>query len=279
MARHVVKLGVTLVVLVLQLNYSQPSRAGSQNYVMMLGNHGPTPLGSASLCSMPNGSRIGKLDALALVSPGYLHDYEEVPGYGTLSDNINYVQNVAPNTTFTTWGYDIVGGYTVPANTPITVYTLAFTDSSFSTAFYITKLVFDCTTGAVLSLYNGPINTTTTTSCSVGSDGRVDANCAERVAVYCNTSANPPTLDVWGIGRDSQGIHLTTFVFADIVKVGPTGLTRSLGKLGTVSVMVDVTNHFWLAWNGQVTVPSGSFYADGQPGEGFAKGFACNFAR
>jgi hypothetical protein len=116
------------------------------------------------------------------------------------------------------------------------------------------------------------------TACGFG-DGRVDGKCWDRIAVYCNTSANPPNLDVWGIDTTSKGFRLTTFPFSDIAAAGPRGLTKNLGSLGKVSVMVDANNSFWVAWNGKVSVPSGSFIADGQPNHGFAKGFQCNFAR
>jgi hypothetical protein len=118
------------------------------------------------------------------------------------------------------------------------------------------------------------------TWCNLGGDGRVDGTkCWERIVVYCNTSNDPPTLDLWGVGLDSKGFRLTTFSFSDLSKAGPKGLTKDLGKLGKVSAAVDAQNNFWVAWNGQVSVPSGSFYADGQPNHGFAKGFSCNFKR
>jgi hypothetical protein len=105
---------------------------------------------------MPNGSYIGQLDAFFSGGPTYLHDYEYVPGYGTLPADANYSMNPDPNTTISDWTYRIFEGFTVPANTPITVYTLSFTDATYSTPFYLTKLTFNCTTAAILSLYNGP---------------------------------------------------------------------------------------------------------------------------
>jgi hypothetical protein len=97
--------------------------------------------------------------------------------------------------------------------------------------------------------------------------------------VYCNTLATPPNLDIWGTDTNSKGVRLATFTFTEIVNAGPKGLAKNLGNLGVISVAVDANNSFWVAWNGQVSVPSGSFYADGQPSHGFAKGFQCSFAR
>ncbi len=118
----------------------------------------------------------------------------------------------------------------------------------------------------------------TVAGCATGStacnnDGRVNGKCGDRVAVWCDSDI----LEVWGVGLDSKGFTLFDFKYADIVAAGPKGLSRDLGPLGVVSVSVDAKGNFWVAWNGKVTLPSGSFFADGQPDHGFAKGFWCSF--
>lgn len=102
-------------------------------------------------------------------------------------------------------------------------------------------------------------------------DGRVEPKPADRVAVYCAG----PELKVWGIGPDSVGFPIATFPFADIVNAGRGGISISKPGLGTVSVSVDSQNNFWLAWQGNISVSAGQFYADGTAKNGYAKGFTC----
>ncbi len=108
-------------------------------------------------------------------------------------------------------------------------------------------------------------------------DGRVDPHPWDRLAIWCNTSANPPTLDIWGVGNDSKGFRLLRLVFADLAKTG--NLSRSTGRLGNLLITVDAQNNFTVVWRGQVSAPGGSFVADGNPDHGFAKSFRCGFAR
>lgn len=123
----------------------------------------------------------------------------------------------------------------------------------------------------------GTISASTTCNTSLAmpgffpGDGRVDPKPADRVAVYCSGNS----LTVYGIGPDSEGVLLATIPFADIVKAGPAGFKVSKELLGTVSVAVDAQNNFWLAWQGDISVKAGKFYADGNPKNGFAKGFVC----
>jgi hypothetical protein len=103
---------------------------------------------------MPAGSAIGNLNATYTGGVTDLRDFVLVPGVGTMS-GAGYTVNPPPGP-ITTWGYTISTAFTVPANTSITVYTPAYTDATYSTAFFVTSLTFDCSTAAVLSLYNGP---------------------------------------------------------------------------------------------------------------------------
>jgi hypothetical protein len=109
-------------------------------------------------------------------------------------------------------------------------------------------------------------------------DDRIDGQPGDRLAVYC--ALGEGKLIVWGVRPDSTGYLLASFQYRDIVAAGPKGLSKSGGKNGgVISVSVDGKNNFWVAWNGQVDTPRGSFYADGQPDHGFAKGFNCMFTK
>lgn len=177
-----------------------------------------------------------------------------------------------------------VFGFPMPPTSPgpLTMpYTFTFTITSFANGVVVnvSRLVIGCAGGVatLISLTNSALGGSVVNPCTT--DGRVDGKCGDRIAVYCNTAATPPNLEVWGVGTDSKGVHLTKFVFSDIEKAGSQGIYKNLGKLGVISAAVDSQNNFWVAWNGQVSVPSGAFYADGQPDHGFAKGFQCSFKR
>jgi hypothetical protein len=139
-------------------------------------------------------------------------------------------------------------------------------------------------------------------------DGRVDPQPGDRLAIWCNTTANPPALDIWSVGNDSRGSRLTTIVFADLLKTvnsryaelkaklaamlrqpspnqaeldklydefrqaaGQVTLVRNLGANGVLSITVDAQNKFVVAWTG------GPYEANGQGG--FLKIFKCDFKR
>jgi hypothetical protein len=102
-------------------------------------------------------------------------------------------------------------------------------------------------------------------------DGRVDPQPGDRLAVWCNLKPETSTLDIWGVANDSTGFRLATLKFSDILAAGKAGLTKNLGKNGTLSISVDEQNNFWASWQG------GPFGATGlRP---WAKGFKCNFSR
>jgi hypothetical protein len=185
----------------------------------------------------------------------------------------SYTSQVLSNSTFFT------------ASQPYT-YTLETTYSMDGVPFMHNLFTITCNAGAVTSatVVNTPISGAgssgpVVTGCNLGGDGRVKSNCAERLAIYCDATANPPSITIWGVGPDSKGFKLTTINFDDILNAGPNGTSKQINNKGTVSVSVDAQNNFWFAWNGQVNVNGNSFYADGQPEHGFAKGFACNFKR
>jgi hypothetical protein len=139
-------------------------------------------------------------------------------------------------------------------------------------------------------------------------DGRIDGRPADRIVVYCNTSANPPNLAIYGVGSDSKGIFLATVNFADLLKAGnpryaeykaklekliQSGspdpveldnllaearreaklnvLVKKLGANGTLLIIVDDQNSFTVSWTG------GPYGANGQGV--WAKSFKCDFKR
>jgi hypothetical protein len=139
-------------------------------------------------------------------------------------------------------------------------------------------------------------------------DGRVDPQPGDRLAIWCNTTANPPALDIWSVGNDSRGSRLTTIIFADLLKTGNSmyaelkaklaamlrqpspnqaeldklydefrqaagqvTLVRNLGSNGVLSITVDAQNRFVVAWTG------GPYGANGQGS--FLKIFKCEFKR
>jgi hypothetical protein len=89
--------------------------------------------------------------------------------------------------------------------------------------------------------------------------------------IACNTAANPPTLDVWGVTNDSQGHRLHLFTFADLVKAGAKGLFIKVEPLGSVFASVDANNHFVVQWFGGPAGATGD--------KDFRKSFTCDFKR
>jgi hypothetical protein len=139
-------------------------------------------------------------------------------------------------------------------------------------------------TGTVLTIMANDPTTgytfTTTFACGVSSssngstlffnpnDGRVDPRPGDRLAIYCNTTANPPTIGVYGIQNDSRGIFLATINVRDLLRVRR--ITRALGSLGRLdAIAVDANGNFYFAWTG------GPFGATGQGI--WAKSFRCVF--
>ncbi len=102
-------------------------------------------------------------------------------------------------------------------------------------------------------------------------DGRIAAAAGDRVAVYCNTTATPPNLDVWGVTDDSVGHKLFQFAYADLVKAGAAGIMKNVEPMGSIWAAVDANNNFTVKWFGG---PAGAI------GEkDFAKSFTCSFAQ
>jgi hypothetical protein len=102
-------------------------------------------------------------------------------------------------------------------------------------------------------------------------DGRVDPRPGDRLAVYCNTGANPPNVDVWGVLNDSSGRRLFTFTFSDLVKAGAKGITKKVEPLGTIHLSVDANNRFLAVWTGGPAAATGT--------KDFTKSFTCDFSR
>jgi hypothetical protein len=99
-------------------------------------------------------------------------------------------------------------------------------------------------------------------------DGRVDPRPGDRLAIYCNTTANPPTIGVYGVRDDSRGVFLATINVRDLLRARR--ITRSLGSLGTLNaIAIDANGNFYIAWTG------GPYGATGQGI--WAKSFNCRF--
>lgn len=102
-------------------------------------------------------------------------------------------------------------------------------------------------------------------------DGRIDGRPGDRVVVYCNASANPATVDVWGVTNDSKGHRLYKFNFADLVVAGSKGILKKVEPLGSVSASVNANNTFVVRWYGG---PAGATGAGD-----FVKIVTCDFKR
>jgi hypothetical protein len=99
-------------------------------------------------------------------------------------------------------------------------------------------------------------------------DGRVEPHPNDPLAIWCNTTAAPPNLDIWGIGKDSNGYPLVTFNFSDLLTAGSSGLTQRISNQGTISARVDDQNNFTVVWSERATGQSE-----------FQKQFHCDFSR
>jgi hypothetical protein len=149
--------------------------------------------------------------------------------------------------------------YTGAASGNITVTgTLNIVNGTGGTLFYtITDLNGDC--GAAPAAFFNP------------GDGRVDPLPGDLVAVYCNTTAKPPTLDVWGVTNDSVGHRLYKFAYADLLKAGKSGLLKKIEPMGSIFASTNGSGDFSVEWFGGPDAATGV--------EGFAKSFTCNFAQ
>lgn len=164
------------------------------------------------------------------------------------------------------------GSFPLPSDTPVAASMTIRTGSSIVAESTIT---FICNTGQVLSIVS------ISNGLPAGAvmwfnpgDKRVDGHPGDRIAVWCNTTATPPNIVVYGVGDNatngSHGFWLATFNNADLLKAGKAGITKNAGAgNGTVSAMQDGSGNFYVAWNG------GIFKATGQ-GD-FAKSFSCKF--
>jgi hypothetical protein len=169
--------------------------------------------------------------------------------------------------------YNMLDNNTTPNTT--TVHTLNFTPVPVGTP--IDVVIEDDSTYV---FYYGTVlcsNTPTSGSSKSESpfynpgDNRVDPRPGDKIAVWCNPNDVPPSLVIYGRNNENTSFLLAKFIFADLVKAGPKGLSKNLGADGVISAMVDDGNNFWVAWNG------GKYKATGK-GD-FAKGFKCDFRR
>ncbi len=102
-------------------------------------------------------------------------------------------------------------------------------------------------------------------------DGRAAPLAGDRIVAYCNTTANPPTLDIWGVTNDSQGHRLFTFTVADLLKAGKAGILNKVEPMGSVFASTDGNGNFWVQWFGGPASATGT--------KDFAKSFACSFSK
>jgi hypothetical protein len=164
-----------------------------------------------------------------------------------------------------------VGPFPVPAGK---VYRFTFSGAASGSI-----LMFPPSGGTVINATGGTIFwtlTDETSDCQPAQffnpgDARSDGRPADRVVVYCNTSANPPTLDVWGVTNDSKGHRLYTFNYSDLVAAGSGGILKKVEPLGSVSARVSGNNTFVVRWFGG---PAGATGAGD-----FAKVVICDFKR
>lgn len=109
-------------------------------------------------------------------------------------------------------------------------------------------------------------------------DGRVDGQPGDRVVIWCNLlnlkAPDQPNIVVYGVGDQTNQTHgflLHQFMYTDLIKAGPGGLTVNAGPgNGLISIVVKLDgNTLWIyvAWNG------GNFHATGQGI--FAKSVKC----
>jgi hypothetical protein len=95
-------------------------------------------------------------------------------------------------------------------------------------------------------------------------DGRIDPRPGDRVAVYCQAD----TVTVYGVLDNSQGVLLSTFKYADLVKAGTSGITRSVEPKGTVFIGLSGTSDLLVKWMGGPAAATGT--------RDFMKSFTCN---
>jgi len=173
---------VAFIALFTQVQPAAPALAASSSYVTFIPGYTPYVVGGGSLCSI---SAVDRISGLAITYSGgtaYLADFIDVPGYGTLVADPGYTDG-GPAGSTSSWGFNVFTSFTVAPNTPIAVYTIAYSDASHSTPIYITKLVFNCTTAAVLSITSGPLGGTSVCSFTDGRLNKCDAG--QTAAVYC----------------------------------------------------------------------------------------------
>jgi hypothetical protein len=96
-------------------------------------------------------------------------------------------------------------------------------------------------------------------------DCRIDPKPWDKLAICCEASR----LVVYAVRPDSRGFFISYFDYADLKEVGLSGIYNDRGIDGVISASVDEQDNFWVAWNG------GQYNANGQPKDGYAKGFTC----
>jgi hypothetical protein len=97
-------------------------------------------------------------------------------------------------------------------------------------------------------------------------DARVNGQPGDRIALYCNSAAKPPTVGVILIDDKGNGFVGVTFDYAKLKAAGKKGLTVTAPGGNQVTAISEGTSNILARWSGQ-------FGANGQ-GD-FAKLIAC----
>lgn len=74
-------------------------------------------------------------------------------------------------------------------------------------------------------------------------DGRIDGNAGDRIAIYCRRTGR---IEVWSI-IESQGHFLVEFNHNAVDKIGRTGLSVNLGSQGVVTIGGDGQGLYWVS--------------------------------
>jgi hypothetical protein len=98
-------------------------------------------------------------------------------------------------------------------------------------------------------------------------DARINGQAGDRIALYCNTTAKPPTLGVILIDDQGKGFLGLAFDYAKLKAAGTQGLSASSGG-NKVTAVADGSGNIFATWVGQ-------FGANGQ--KDFAKLITCNY--
>lgn len=188
-----------------------------------------------------------------------------VPAGETQTRNYNFT-NLRTGTSYGFGGFVTTGPagpygsgvlFPPPAGTAANDHIRVTLVASYSAGYtFTTTITFNCTTGQVISITPG--GEAPGPKWFAPGDDRVDPRPGDRLSVYCDVKDK---IDVWGIDHTQndteKGFRLTTFSYKEVKAAGDNGITKNLGKYGSVSISLK-KGWFWVAWNG------GPFGANGR---------------